>query len=45
MTEVIKTTAEAAEDAALPERYAVRMKSNGSIVRENQVVTPKTHGK
>lgn len=36
----IKTSAEAAEEAALPERYAVRMGPNGSIVRENQVVAP-----
>lgn len=45
MTDPIKTTAEAAEEAALPERYAVRMGPNGSIVRENQVVTPHANGR
>lgn len=45
LTDPIKTTAEAAEAAALPERYAVRMGPNGSIVRENQVITPNPNGR
>jgi hypothetical protein len=45
MSDPIKTTAEAAEAAALPERYAVRMGPNGSIVRENQVITPNANGR
>ena len=45
MNDKIKTKAEAAEEAALPERYAVRMGPNGSIGRENQVVTPNADGR
>jgi hypothetical protein len=45
MDDAIKTTAEAAEEATLPERYAVRMGPNGSIVRENQVVSPNPNGR
>ena len=45
MTNPIKTTAEAAEAAALPERYAGHMRPNGSIVSENQVVNPIANGR
>ena len=40
MKDPIKTTAEAAENAALSERYAVRMEPNGSMISENQIVKP-----
>ena len=45
MKDPIKTTAEAAENAALPERYAVRMEPNGSMISENQIVKPTTNGR
>ncbi len=45
MNTEIATTAEAAEDAALPERYSVRLSPNGAIERENQIVEPAQNGR